>query len=218
MKKQALFGICGTLLAFTLVLAGCPTETDDSPPSGKIGEKTLTLKGTVYTVSGGTTFTKAGTAYDGDVDGIPGGSGKIAKGQLEFSVAPLDVSSGLTLSVTALGGIIPTIGTLYTDVTVTPSTAKYALLVLNPDSGALLQHRNEAASASSVKTERVTYIYLSEAVKITGKKSSDTSGKLNLSLVKGWNIVYEKNEVKTSLATSASVKVEKHSLKWVITP
>ncbi|MDR0583500.1 MAG: hypothetical protein LBG57_04020 [Treponema sp.] len=216
MEKQALFGVCGALLALSLVLTGCPTEANDSPPSGKIGEKTLTLKGTVYTVSNSTTFTKAGAAYDGEVDGKPGGSGKITKGEFTFSVEPLDVSSGPTLNAAALSVLIPTIG-LYTDVTVSPDV-KYAVLLLDPDSGAILEHKNSAAGSDSVKTERVTYIYLSGAVKITGKKSSGTSGKLDLSLVKGWNIIYEKNEVKASLTSSSSVKVEKHSLKWVITP
>jgi hypothetical protein len=220
MRKQTLFGVVGALIALILVLAGCPTEANDSPPSGKIGEKKLTLKGTVYTLSG-TTYTNAATAYDGDVEGSPDGKGEIDKGKLEFSVNALpDSALTLPFNDAAVSALLNG-GALYTDITITPVDAMYTVLNLKPDKGSALVPSNTSVSGASVKSEYVTYLYLSEAVKITGTKSTTVDlgqpSKLNISLVKGWNILYQKNEVKTS-GQSTSIKVEKHNLKWVISP
>ncbi|MDR1574576.1 MAG: hypothetical protein LBS37_01100 [Treponema sp.] len=219
MKKKTLFGVVGALTALILVLAGCPTEADDSPPSGKIGEKTLTLKGTVYTLNG-TTYTNAATAYDGAVAGAPDGTGEIDKGKLEFSVEPL-ANAALTLPFNEAAVNVLLDGVLYTDITIAPADATYAVLNLLPAKGATLEPYNTSVSDTAIKSEYVTYLYLSKAVKITGTKSSTFDlgqpSKLNISLVKGWNILYRKHEVKTS-GQSTSIKVEKHNLKWVVIP
>ncbi|MDR2435009.1 MAG: hypothetical protein LBD47_10645 [Treponema sp.] len=219
MRKQTLFGVAGALIALILVLVGCPTEASDSPPSGKVGEKTLTLKGTVYTLNG-TTYTNAATAYDGSVDGSPDGTGEIDKGKLEFSVKPLP-DSALTLPFdnTAVSYLLE--GALYTGITITPTDATYTVLNLETEKGSTLTPYNTSVSGSSVKSEYVIYLYLSEDVKITGTKSTTLDlgqpSKLDISLVKGWNILYRKYEVKAS-GQSTSIKVEKHNLKWVIYP
>ena len=215
--RNWLLNMCGALLAFAMVLAACPTEVGDTPPSGYIGEKTLALKGKVYTSVNGD-FTAADTSYKKDIDGIPGGTGKIAKGELSFSAAPPGGLLDDTLDAEAVS--VLTGGSLYDAITVTPAGTRYAFLSLRTEEGIPLESYNVTLGKTSVKSEYVKYIYVSNDADISGIKSKSLdmwqSDKLVLSLGKGWNIVYRRQEVKSSGA-SFSLKVEKHNLKWVIT-
>jgi hypothetical protein len=228
MKKRVLFCVC-VFLALILVLTGCPTEAaEEGPPSGNIGDKTLSLKGKVYTGLA-SVYTEAGMAYDGKVESKNnlGGEGVIKDGTLNFSISPLGDASKLTgtLDDVAFKGFSSvlgvSVGSLYDGITVTPADAKYTILELDPAKGVSLKNENMSTSTNSVKTELSTYIYLSKEVKITGTKKSVTvpytlqSSDIKITLKKGWNIIYQKYEQKSS-GGSCSLKVEKHSLKWVV--
>ncbi|MDR1251223.1 MAG: hypothetical protein LBK62_03550 [Treponema sp.] len=226
MKKRIVFCMFGAFLAVTLVLTGCPTEaSSSSPASGNLGENELELKGDVYTQGSDLKYTKV--AADHTVTSNLNGTGSITGGKLSFKI-PQPAATQLTQPIT---DFTTGLSAQYDTVTLTPaaSTAKYATLRLRAGTDDLVNEnysQSISGTSATLTTEDNTYIYLSEDVTIKGKgksfpsyagtmKSSD----INMSLKKGWNIIYTKEEIKTSTSESSAtftMKDEKHSLKWVI--
>ncbi|MDR0585226.1 MAG: hypothetical protein LBG57_12910 [Treponema sp.] len=232
MKKLSL---CGVFLTFALVLGGCPTGSPSTPASGNLGEdKALDLKGDVYTVewegsaSNPTkvTYTKAATAFDGTVTSNLGGTGEIKNGKLTFKIDP---PAALTNDLTnAVVNAIPVnngndLSDYYSNVKVTPVTAKYATLSLSVGSKSLDYEKVGISSSDTsymYQEEGISYLCLSADVTVTGdKKEPWTSSNLNMTLKKGWNIIYSKFVYKVSngeTTYSFTMKDEQHSLRWVV--
>jgi hypothetical protein len=226
MKKRIVFCIFGAFLAFTLVLAGCPTEaSSSSPPSGNLGENDLELKGDVYTQGLDLKYTKVAADYT--VTSNLNGTGSITGGKLSFKI-PQPAAALLTVPIT---DFTADLSTQYDTVTLTPaaSTAKYIELRLRAGNDDLVNEnysQSISGTSATITSEGNTYIYLSEDVTIKGKGKSFSSyagtmksSDINMSLKKGWNIIYGKEQIKTGEDESSAtftMRDEKHSLKWVI--
>jgi hypothetical protein len=177
-----------------VMLAACPTEPESTPKGPQFGEK-LTLSGEVRTLDISIpyiTYSPFKEKWNISDSGM-GGSGKINKGKLSYSIGKPKPSS-----------LIP-IATLPTNnVVIQPPTANIALLSLTIDNADFPSLTRELITSNimsrTLTAETVSYIYVDTKVTITADNFSYadvisnipiklTSPTTTLELKKGWNAV-----------------------------
>jgi len=219
--KKTSFYLISAVLTFALVLGACPNDTSTKPKDTSV----LKLSGQVYILNTdlenidyaalmtGKNIAKTDIYKENlDIDdGGLGGSGKITKGKLSYTIGvPLDLSpinedgsldylkerySSLKFSSEDVNAAVVVLET--------PDSEEYSglfkgLLGINLESTGLLQ------MTLKITIKMVNYIYVDSDLKITADADSFeyendelgfpivlTSEKINLNLKKGWNALYE---------------------------
>jgi hypothetical protein len=237
--KRNLFlaGILGITLVFGLILSGCPTEATDDTPSGKLGDKTLKLTGTVYTrTTSGTSYTydkyETGNTVVLNIGNVTNKEFALTGGKLEIALADKPTTGFTTLTdanAKSLFGF-----SSYDTVTIEPKDAKGWKLnyYLKSPAGLLSKASYKiSGSATSGKStsETVAYYYVDKAVTITLTEEKATTTLLGVSMTSthkgatlklgaGWNAIYTKNSGSTSSSSyksTSTVSVANPKLRWI---
>jgi len=207
MRSLKRWGILAVITIIGFTLTSCGGEEEDLE-TGHLGNK-LSLSGQVYDTewdnNDNPIFIKINANISIDPEGNAGGNGSVKNGKLSFNIGTPAANN-----LTDINDLLETLNAMgdYANVKSNITSVKaYRLNNIFTDHSQLargnINKKGNEQNGSSIY-EDVTYVYVNKDVKITAKgdkevnedddwKYTDNFKDICLSLKKGWNVIYQKN-------------------------